>query len=143
MQGGSRKRPLVAAMLSFLQPGLGHLYLREWGRAVGWLAIRFGTVAAIVFLAPSELATSDVIAVALGLFIAMDGVPLLVVAAVIAVTAFATADAYLVTNRNNVRLERRGTGCPACGKDLDPSLSFCHWCTTELDTDEAADVEDG
>ena len=39
MSQQTEKRPLVAALLSFLQPGLGHLYLREWLRAILWAGL--------------------------------------------------------------------------------------------------------
>jgi predicted amidophosphoribosyltransferase len=25
--------------------------------------------------------------------------------------------------------------CPNCGKELEPDIDFCHWCTTQLDGD--------
>jgi len=36
----SQKRPWLAALLGALVTGFGHLYLRRWRRAVGWLAVR-------------------------------------------------------------------------------------------------------
>ncbi|WP_144906527.1 zinc ribbon domain-containing protein [Halobellus captivus] len=55
------------------------------------------------------------------------------------------------TDRRDVTDERRATGstsigkagisagsaedCPNCGKELDPELDFCPWCTTRLNTE--------
>ena len=47
MSQQTEKRPLVAALLSFLQPGLGHLYLREWLRAVLWAGLWVGSLVVV------------------------------------------------------------------------------------------------
>lgn len=36
-----KKNPWIAGILSFLIPGLGHVYLRKWKRAAAWF---FGTM---------------------------------------------------------------------------------------------------
>ena len=43
-----RKRPWLAAVLTVLIPGLGHLYLRLWGRALLWFVIVIGSVLVLV-----------------------------------------------------------------------------------------------
>lgn len=129
------KRPLMAALLSFVQPGLGHVYLREWLRAGLWLLIWFGSLAVVLTTAGVDPTTTDVAAAAFGLFAAMEDFPIEATLSMFAVTMFATLDAYWLTARNNHRLRRDVGRCPHCGKELDPTLDFCHWCTTTLDED--------
>lgn len=33
--------------------------------------------------------------------------------------------------------------CPNCGKDVDPELDFCHWCTADLPGSAETDFENG
>jgi hypothetical protein len=32
--------------------------------------------------------------------------------------------------------------CPSCGKDVDPDLDFCHWCTERIAAEPDADSDD-
>ncbi len=41
-----KKRPWLAALFAFVYPGLGHIYLRQWLRAILW----FGFVILTAFL---------------------------------------------------------------------------------------------
>ncbi|MEZ3163129.1 zinc ribbon domain-containing protein [Halorubrum sp. RMP-47] len=138
-----RKNPLLAALLGTLATGLGHLYLRRWVRAIGWLAATYA--ATVLFVPESALS-------ALRSGTLADPFSLL---PIVFVSGASVVDAYLVANA-----ERRRTGtraadaagataatavdespaCPACGKPVDPDIGFCHWCTTEL---EAVDPADG
>jgi hypothetical protein len=43
-----RKRPWLAVVLTLVVPGLGHAYLRLWGRAVLWFVLVLGTVITLV-----------------------------------------------------------------------------------------------
>ena len=36
MSARTNKRPWLAVLLAFVYPGLGHIYLREWLRALVW-----------------------------------------------------------------------------------------------------------
>jgi len=49
----SQKRPWLAALLGALVTGFGHLYLRRWRRAVGWLAVLFAV--SYVFVEPAAI----------------------------------------------------------------------------------------
>lgn len=55
MDISSRKRPWLAAALAFPVTGLGHLYLRRWRRAAGWLLL---VGAATVVLTPGVAGSS-------------------------------------------------------------------------------------
>jgi hypothetical protein len=42
-------------------------------------------------------------------------------------------DAYCVAKRGNEQTAvMEGTDCPHCGKEVDPDLDFCHWCTERI-----------
>lgn len=133
MSQRSRRRPVIAALLSALQPGLGHLYLREWVRAVAWAGLWFVTVGVLVRTTGVALGTGELLAVLVGFVGALDGLPLGATLAPVAVAAFATFDAFWLAARNNRRLDAATDACPHCGRELDRSLEFCHWCTTRLD----------
>ncbi|ELZ49609.1 hypothetical protein C464_04006 [Halorubrum coriense DSM 10284] len=143
-----RKNPLFAALLGTVATGLGHLYLRRWIRALGWLS---ATLAATVLFVPE----STLSAVSSGTV--ADPFSLL---PVVLVSAASVLDAYLVAKAERRSDGARATGaagpteaaeptrateadgspaCPACGKPVDPDIGFCHWCTTELDAVDAAD----
>lgn len=134
----TEKRPVLAAALSFFQPGLGHLYLREWMRGCLWASIWLGSLAVVVATAGLELSGLESVAAAFGFFPDGTGVPPAAALAMVAVTAFATLDAYRLTTRNNHRLRADAGRCPNCGRELDPTLSFCHWCTEPRDGDDVA-----
>jgi len=127
----SRKRPWLAVLLTVFIPGLGHVYLRLWLRALAWLAIY---LTATTFLLPDG-ATPDSLSVD-ALMTAGESVPLEVAAVVLGISLFCLVDAYMMTNHVNSRLRAGGEApatCPNCGKELDDDLTFCHWCTSELD----------
>lgn len=137
MSQDTEKRPLLAALLTFFQPGLGHLYLREWLRAVLWAGVWIGSLVVVVTSAGLDLTGLESLAAAFGFFPGADGFPPEAALAMVAVTAFATLDAYWLTARNNHQLRDNVGRCPHCGRELDPTLAFCHWCTEPRD-DEAA-----
>ncbi|MFC7069245.1 zinc ribbon domain-containing protein [Halobaculum lipolyticum] len=132
------KRPWLAALLAFVVTGLGHVYLRRWVRAFGWIAV---AVAAVLLFVPLE----TVQAVEIGDPTTYPATPYSVTLVLLA----SAVDAYLLARRHNEAVERerdaaeavaRGDdpsdgealACPNCGKDLDADLDFCPWCTTEL-----------
>ncbi|MUV89691.1 zinc ribbon domain-containing protein [Halapricum sp. CBA1109] len=132
----SRKRPWLAVVLGTLVTGLGHLYLRRWRRALGWLAVLFGT--SYVFVDTATLA-----AIAAGSSVdPMALLPVLVVA------SGSVADAYLLARTHNavaaVTVTDDGslTHCPNCGKELDTDLEFCHWCTARVPAFDTVENED-
>jgi len=128
----ARKRPWLAVLLTLFVPGLGHIYLRLWLRAILWLALY---ITATTFVLPDG-ATPD--SVSVDAFVnASEAVPLQAALLVLGISLFCILDAYMMSNYINQE-HRRETGgavttCPNCGKEVDKDLDFCHWCTTRLD----------
>lgn len=129
----TRKRPFLAGLLAVLYPGLGHIYLRAWKRALGWFLLAIATVALVV---PPEViesvdpldspfAISETVATA-----ASAGE----LTALLIVVGFSVADAYLLARRQPASQSADETyRCPNCNKELAEELDFCPWCATELD----------
>jgi len=132
MSDTGRKRPWLAALLAFVYPGLGHVYLREWLRAVLWFGLVFSTTA--LLLGDSVMAPLDDGITVEGLVTVSQNVPLEASLALFAITALSMADAFWMATRGNTEAEVvEGMQCPNCGKELEGDLDFCHWCTTRLD----------
>lgn len=134
-----RPRPWLAALLAFLYPGLGHLYLREWARSLMWFVLGVGTVAlALPQDAIAEASITDpgsLVSASETMAAQASTVGLLVV---VTVFAFSIADAYTIARGARIRRARRASdeatqACPVCGRELDEELDFCHWCTTEFE----------
>lgn len=154
MSDHTRRRPWLAALLALVVSGLGHAYLRRWGRALGW----YVAVAAAVFVFVPETAISGVFA--------GDPPPLRDVAPAAAIIGASVIDAYVVALRTNHEHEReRETAltpdsaeaapdsavgdptapsaetttrdetvrCPECGKETDPTFDFCQWCAEPVE----------
>ena len=133
------KSPLIAVVLAVLYPGLGHVYLRRWGRAFLWFVT---IIATVVWLVPPSAmpATLSVDAIVQ----AQANLPQHVALVALVLSALSVLDAYrIATNSGQEPAETTpvsddGTQtCPNCGKELDENLEFCHWCTTEFGTDES------
>lgn len=132
----TRKRPFLAGLLALLYPGLGHIYLRAWKRAIGWFLLAVGTVAVVI---PTEVldriepldspfTISETIATT-----ASTGE----LTALLVVVGFSVADAYLLARRQqktpSQSAETTGASrCPNCGKEPDEELDFCPWCAADL-----------
>jgi len=136
-----RNNPLIAAFFGTVVTGLGHLYLRRWLRAAGWLGAAFA--ASVLFVPESTVSSLE--SGSLG-----DALSLL---PVLAVTAVSVLDAYRIAKERSQADDSRSTGtaettetddspaCPTCGRPLDPELGFCHWCSSELDDADVAELE--
>ncbi|RZV06624.1 zinc ribbon domain-containing protein [Natrinema hispanicum] len=127
-QSTSQKRPWLAMLLAMLATGLGHLYLRRWRRALGWLAASF--VVTALFVDPT----------ALDAFVTGNSglEEALVVAPLFLVIGLSTLDAYLLARSQRVPsavdpAAAESTSCPHCGKELDSDLEFCQWCTKPIE----------
>lgn len=127
------KRPWLAAVLAFIVPGMGHLYVYMWGRALLWFALYFVSTQ---FLLPDG-AIPDSLSLD-AMTTAASNAPLAVSLLILTITALNVVDAYLATKHVNQRITGPAptASCPHCGKDLDEDLEFCHWCTTQLDETE-------
>ncbi len=130
-----RKRPWLAVLLAIIYPGLGHVYLRKWGRALLWFVV---IIASTSFLIPDGAIPESVSLDALTT--AAEAMPLEVSLALLILSLLSVLDAYWLANRANEMArspvaDRDGTGtadCPNCGKELDEDLDFCPWCTERL-----------
>lgn len=156
---GSGKRPWLAALLGTLATGLGHVYLRRWKRGLGWFVV---AVVASGLLVPPEAARAllsgsggDVATLAPLLAIGVASVADAYVLARLrqreadgrpdeAPTAPASGSGSASGAGGNVAVAAGsaavegssgsdGTECPECGRELDPELDFCTWCTARLD----------
>ena len=134
---GKRVRPAVAALLALAIAGLGHVYLRSWGRAAGWFAIILGSGLALVGAFGDPTAS-------------VSELPPVVVYPLVGLFVLSAVDAYVLARRSRDATARGTPGegpspegdagaaegtCPHCGRDIDESLDFCHWCTEPLDDD--------
>lgn len=144
------RRGVLAAILGFVYPGLGHVYLRRWVRAVTWFLLALVTAALVVPESAYQAFQTDGLS---GLMAASESFGVEVTLSLLAVRVLNMADAYLVaaretasavaervptpgsTNRDAASAEGEPATCPSCGKELDSDLDFCPWCTTRLDDD--------
>jgi hypothetical protein len=129
----SEKRPWLGALLSFLLPGCGHLYLREWLRSAMWFA--FAVSAVLLFVPLPDPATSGAAGVEAAFDAAMEttrNLPLEALLPIWVVRLFSGVDAYWLALRQTPREDEEGQQCPSCGKSVDEDLDFCQWCTTPL-----------
>lgn len=106
-------------MLALPIAGLGHIYLRRWQRAVGWLLVV--TVATVLFV-PSGVVESPLTLTGTSFW---DAIPLFLVVGLSAV------DAFLLARRENfVREIRSARRCPYCYREHTVDATFCEWCAT-------------
>lgn len=123
-----RIRPLLAVALGAVVTGLGHLYLRRWRRALGWLLVTVGTANLVVPESALDALASG------GQFPFLASLPLL------AISTLSVVDAYVVAVNAEFRAgETTDTesdserDCPNCGRSTDRELDFCQWCSTPVE----------
>jgi hypothetical protein len=140
MEQTRRKRPWLAAILGAVATGLGHLYLRRWQRALGWLLASLTTM--FFFVPTSAINTLDAMMWGTG-SVSVPSLDLLIALfPLLAVGAASVLDAYLIARTNNRQLLEQQLGierCPDCGRPIDPDVSFCQWCATPRDTDDRSE----
>lgn len=127
----SEKRPWLGALLSFLLPGLGHVYLKEWLRSAMWFA--FVISAILLFVPLPDTATNGATSMKAAFDAAMEAtrdLPLRTLLPIWVMRTFSAIDAYWLALQRTA--EPEGEQCPACGKPVDDDLDFCQWCTTPL-----------
>lgn len=135
------RRGLVAAVLAFLYPGLGHVYLRRWVRALAWFLLAIATAAMVVPPAAYEAFEAGGVS---GMVEATESFGLEVTLSLLAVGVLNVADAYIVAVREAAEAAgpsspAEATTCPECGGDLDEELDFCPWCTTRFEDRETGE----
>lgn len=129
-----QRRSIVASLLAFIYPGLGHVYLRAWLRAVAWFGLAIITAAMVV---PETALTAFQTGGLSGLMEASQNFPVEVTLSLLVVRILNVIDAYLTglapreEPEPDAEADSAGT-CPECGKELDEDLDFCPWCTTKL-----------
>jgi hypothetical protein len=133
--GDTRRRALVAALVGAVGSvigiaGVGHVYLREWRRAVAWFALVLGAgLALITTFADPQTATPSTL-------------PVEVTAPLVVLFVLNTLDAYYVASRSVEPAEATaGDTCPSCGRETDASLEFCPWCAEPLEATETSTSE--
>lgn len=137
----SPKRPWLAALLALAVTGLGHAYLRRWGRAFGWLALVY---AALALFVPPEAVEAAAESVRAGSGTLPPSVNPLVFLPPLVIALGSAADAYLLARAERDEALRAAAGrgtivCPNCGREVAEELDFCQWCTTEFDTPDEED----
>ncbi|WP_246308400.1 zinc ribbon domain-containing protein [Halosimplex rubrum] len=130
---------MLAVALAFLYPGLGHVYLREWLRALVWFFLNVTSFTLLMppDAVPESFGWSELVAAA-------ENVTPEAALALAAITVFSMVDAYWMAKRQNTETEPEvdeGTTCPNCGRDVDPDLEFCHWCTERLNPESESESE--
>lgn len=130
-------RALAAAGLSVLMPGAGHVLIRDWIRALVFGSV-FVTAVAILLPTDQIAAASSV---SDGMTLANNKTGTISQFVLSFIVLFATIDsAVRAMGFAPTANATDGPSCPACGKDLDEELAFCHWCTTRLEP--AVDAEE-
>lgn len=125
------RRALIAGVFAVIYPGLGHVYLREWLRALSWFALALLTAALVV---PADIITAYETGGLSRLVEASRSLPLASLAALLLVRLLNVVDAVrLALAPRRTAASPDATTCPQCGGEVDPQLDFCHWCTAELD----------
>lgn len=149
----NRRRVMIVLLLAvggavFGVAGVGHAYLREWKRALAWFLLALFGSAALIVSAVGEAVPSSVFEL-----------PPAVAAGIVFILLISVIDAFLVAIRNSRSTagvagsagpvagmsEGSPTGvdagqsvaCPHCGRETDPELEFCMWCTRELSDGDA------
>ena len=133
-----RRRPWLAAVLAFVYPGLGHVYLREWLRALLWFLLWVST--ALWVFEDTAVEDGGIDAV----LQAWNSLPLWAAGALLAVTVFCIVDAYWLASQGEDAPTARGTAaatgtddaestdrCPNCRRRIEDDYDFCPWCATE------------
>jgi len=128
-----RIRTVLAVVGAIIYPGVGHLVLRAWRRALAWFGLTFLTAYVAILLSDVPLDELQTVEDALEL---QAMLPWQATAAILFVSALNVADAYRVATRDPATEsesdDAEGETCPNCGKELDADLDFCPWCTTRL-----------
>ncbi|MFB6087570.1 MAG: hypothetical protein ABEJ85_03525 [Haloarculaceae archaeon] len=135
MNTRTEKRPWLAALLALFYPGLGHVYLREWLRALLWFGLVVTSSALLIpeGVMPAEMSIEAFLEAA-------RSMPLDAALAMLSITFFSMLDAYWMAKRTHQQQSvEAGTTCPNCGKELDEDIDFCHWCTQPIDAEPSTD----
>ena len=130
-------RALAAAGLSIILPGAGHALLRDWARAAIFAGLFIS--ASVIFLPHDQLLTAASNG-AYGEFPAIleAETSILEQFTLSFLALFAAIDAgfQALGLTQGPTTDDGAASCPHCGKGLDEDLTFCHWCTTPLQSED-------
>lgn len=125
-------RAAIAIGLSVLYPGLGHVYLREWIRALAWFAI---AILAAMLVLPVELVEATETE-GLGILLRTNEfLTFEAITALLAIRMLNAIDAAILALKPTEPTQPTNN-CPNCGGELDDDIDFCPWCTTPLEPAE-------
>lgn len=125
-------RAAIAIGLSVLYPGLGHVYLREWLRAIAWFAI---AILAAMLVMPVELVEATETEGLSVLLRTSEFLTFEAITALLAIRMLNAIDAAILALKPTTS-EQPTNNCPNCGGELDDDIDFCPWCTKHLDPAE-------
>jgi hypothetical protein len=127
----TRRRAIIAGVFAVIYPGLGHVYLREWLRALSWFGLALLTAALVV---PADVLAAYQAGGLSQLYEASQSLPLAALGALFLVRLLNVVDAVrLALAPRRASVDSDTVSCPECGGEVDPDLDFCHWCTARLD----------
>jgi hypothetical protein len=129
------RKSLVASILALVYPGLGHVYLRAWLRAIAWFVVAL--IAAAMVMPESAYAAYEANGFS-GLLEVSQNLPMEVFLSMTVIRVLNALDAYLTGLQAAAKEAEPAAAdaCPECGKELDEDLDFCPWCTTRLEPEE-------
>lgn len=125
------RRALVAAFIGALGAvigvaGLGHLFLREWKRAVAWFALSVGATVVLLLAVFDPAQLQDP-----AFLMDVQQWPQNVLVPLFVLLSLSIFDAYLIGRRSAPGADL--DTCPTCGRPIDAELDFCHWCSQRFD----------
>lgn len=125
------RRAAVAALVGVVGAtvgiaGAGHVYLRRWRRAAAWFSAVLGLSLVLLFLFTDPQTVTA------------ESLPPEVVGPVAALLLTSVVDAYLAGRGVAGPRGADGSGdggpqCPACGREIDPTLDFCWYCSAPVE----------
>jgi hypothetical protein len=124
-----RGRHVTALALSLLYPGLGHLYVRSWYRALGWY---LGGLVVLLAVSPDALSALLAARTVEAALLASRSMPVgTLVVVLLGSRVLGTADVWWLLRR---RTGNDGTThCDSCSRARDPDVAFCPWCLDATD----------
>ncbi len=123
------RRLIIAILFALIYPGLGHVYLKSLMRALTWFLLAIATTILVVPTPIMDAIESGGVSV---IFTDAAQLPLEAYLALAAVNFLNIVDVYILANAQK-NTKESSLACPTCGRNMDPDLSFCPWCTAVLE----------
>jgi hypothetical protein len=119
-----KRQRTTAVVLSLLYPGLGHLYLQAWVRALVWLGV---VLSAVVLVLPTDLLVAVATGTTTSLAHVDAQVPIVTLVTLAVVTRVLGAlDAWWIHRQQSN--SGTHTHCHECHRTVEAAVEFCHWC---------------